>query len=636
MTAPILVFTDYTKPFLVETDASKLRLGAVLSQIQADGQYHPVTYGSRAFTPHEKNYHSTKLEFLALKWAVTKHFKEYLLYQPFLVKTDSNPLTYIMMTLNLDATGHRWVGALVHFNFMMEYQKGHDNTVVDVLSQVITWLDPDKVKLILNGVTIGAAHRVETHGPAVVESDHHLEQEWHVTAGCMLIQMYEMDWAEAQREDPMLRAVLNWLKAQKRTDLKFLLAKQASSKEGQMILQNWQNFVVHWGALYLHSVPKGKTEYLLLFVVPEAHCVATLNGCRRDAGHQGHNHTLSLLWEHFRWPGMVHQMWKSIKNCMHCLQHKGKWPKVLLHPMVANTPLDLLHIDFTSIEMTMELNQPLWVANVLVFQDNFTRHIMAYVTPNQTAKTVAKFLYLGYISIFGALARLLSDQGANFMSSIIDKLCAFLSVKKLLTMPYQLQMNGFMESSHQTIMEMIGKLGKDIKANWLGHLAEIVQAYNATQSAVMGYSPHYLMFGHRPRLPVDFYFPTFRSVKAPSRGTSTKHVDEYVATVHDWLRDILWEAQAQSIAEAQWQKWYYDWKIGTMDLKPGDLILVKADAFKGKRKIKDTWEGEACEVVHQIVTDVPPQSDGPTQTITQYSTKTDFFSSHQRLGFPCV
>ena len=80
-------------------------------------------------------------------------------------------------------------------------------------------------------------------------------------------------------------------------------------------------------------------------------------------------------------------------------------------------------------------------------------------------------------------------------------------------MPYHLQINGLVERSNQTIMQMIGKLGEDEKADWPGHLAEIVHAYNATQSAVMGYSPHYLMFGHRPRLPVDFYFSTLRSAE---------------------------------------------------------------------------------------------------------------------------
>ena len=129
MSAPVLAFTDYTKEFLLETLASQEGLGAVLSQKQADGQYHPVAYGSQSLMAHEKNHHSTKLEFLALKWVITEHFKEYLPYQPFLVRTDNNPLTNIMTTPNLDATGHQWVGALVRSNFQLEYQKGWDNTV---------------------------------------------------------------------------------------------------------------------------------------------------------------------------------------------------------------------------------------------------------------------------------------------------------------------------------------------------------------------------------------------------------------------------------------------------------------------------------------------------------------------------
>ena len=124
MNSPVLAFADYTKDFLLETDASKEGLGAILSQKQEDGWFHLVAYGIQAGTTHEKNYHSTKLEFLALKWAVTEHFKEYLLYQPFLVKTNNNPLTYIMSTPNLDAMGHRWVSALAKYDFQLEYQKG--------------------------------------------------------------------------------------------------------------------------------------------------------------------------------------------------------------------------------------------------------------------------------------------------------------------------------------------------------------------------------------------------------------------------------------------------------------------------------------------------------------------------------
>ena len=171
-------------------------------------------------------------------------------------------------------------------------------------------------------------------------------------------------------------------------------------------------------------------------------------------------------------------------------------------------------------------------------------------------------------------------------------------MKKLQTMPYHPQTNGLVERSHQTIMRMIKKLGEDKKADWPSHLPEIVHAYNATHSTVTGYSPHYLMFRWRPRLLVDFYFPT------PMREASAKFVDEYMASIQDRLRTTLREAQIQSTAEAHQQKWYYDQKIGTVNLKPGDLILVKADAFKGKRKIKDRWEEDTCEVVHQITTDI--------------------------------
>ena len=179
------------------------------------------------------------------------------------------------------------------------------------------------------------------------------------------------------------------------------------------------------------------------------------------------------------------------------------------------------------------------------------------------------------------------------------------------------------------IMHMIGKLGQDKKADWPSHLAEIVHSYNANRSAVTGYSPHYLMFGRWPRLPVDFIFPTIGSSEAPMRVASAWKVDTYVASVRDRLRSTLREAQVQSTAEACQQKQYYDRMVGTVNLKPGNLVLAKADAWKGKRKIKDRWDEETWEVSLQIVADVP--MDGH-----ESSTKTSFFSSCQRLAFPCV
>ena len=153
---------------------------------------------------------------------------------------------------------------------------------------------------------------------------------------------------------------------------------------------------------------------------------------------------------------------------------------------------------------------------------------------------------------------------------------------------------------------------------------------------MIGYSPHYLMFGSRSRLLVDFNFPTFRSTEISMRSASAKHVDEYVATVHDQLQATLQEAQAQSMAEAQQQKQYYNWKIGAVDLKPGDLDLVMLTPLRERGRLRTSrkmryvrWCIRSWQTSPAMKWQTNVDSHSP-------STKTDFFSLHQRLAFPCV
>ena len=127
--------------------------------------------------------------------------------------------------------------------------------------------------------------------------------------------------------------------------------------------------------------------------------------------------------------------------------------------------------------------------------DHFTRYMMAFITKDQKAKTVTHILYEQFISVFGAPAKLLSDHGTNFISTLVEELCSAFSIQKCRTTAYHTQCNGQVERFHQTLFQMIGKLAVDKKAQWEQHLPELLQAYNSTRSVVMGYSPHYLMFG---------------------------------------------------------------------------------------------------------------------------------------------
>ncbi len=121
-----MAYPNYERPFIVHTDASKEGLGAVLYQNQ-DGKMRVIAYASRTLSPTEQKYHlhSGKLEFLALKWSITERFRDYLYYSPgFTVLTDNNPLTYVLTSGKLNATGHRWVAELSDFHFTIEYRLG--------------------------------------------------------------------------------------------------------------------------------------------------------------------------------------------------------------------------------------------------------------------------------------------------------------------------------------------------------------------------------------------------------------------------------------------------------------------------------------------------------------------------------
>ena len=119
-TAPVLAYPGYNHTFMLHTDASTDGLGAVLYQ-DINGAERVIAYASRSLKPSEKNYPAHKLEFLALMWSVCHKFHEYLYGNNFQVLTDNNPLTYVLTSAKLDATGHHWLAELSLYDFSIKY-----------------------------------------------------------------------------------------------------------------------------------------------------------------------------------------------------------------------------------------------------------------------------------------------------------------------------------------------------------------------------------------------------------------------------------------------------------------------------------------------------------------------------------
>ena len=194
----------------------------------------------------------------------------------------------------------------------------------------------------------------------------------------------------------------------------------------------------------------------------------------------------------------------------------------------------------------------------------------------------------------------MSDQVSEFTGQIISELCDLLGVTKIRTSPYHPQTNGAIERVHQTLRRMIAKMDPEKRAKWPSHLGPILIAYSVTRSLITGYSPYFLMFGCRPRLPVNLLFPTVRW------DENTQTTDEYVASLYDKLKLALVSARDTTIFEAQRQKRHYDRKARAVELHPGDKVLVKLDAFRGQQwKLKNQW-GDALYTVVKCMADGIP------------------------------
>ena len=223
-----------------------------------------------------------------------------------------------------------------------------------------------------------------------------------------------------------------------------------------------------------------------------------------------------------------------------------------MKPLTCSGPGELLYVDFTSIEETVPLKEEPVIRNVLVLQDHFSKYIVVYVVKDQTARTTAKTLRIGYFGLFGAPAYLVSDQGKAFMGHVITHLCELYGVQKLRTSPYHAQTNGQVECMNQTIIHMISKLEEDKKACLSKHLPELLMAYNATCSALTGYSPYYLLFGRRPRIPVDYLFPTLHDSPHQTK------MEVSVVAMQKRLKEAFAVARHLTSEEAAKQCCYYD------------------------------------------------------------------------------
>lgn len=303
-----------------------------------------------------------------------------------------------------------------------------------------------------------------------------------------------------------------------------------------------------------------------------------LKSLHNDSGHLGIERIIDLLRSRFFWPQMAKEAEQHVKNCGECITRKTPAQRAApLHQILSSGPLDLVCIDFLSLEPDSK-----GMNSVLVVTDHFTRYAQAFPSKNQTAQTVAKILVEKYFIHYGLPARIHSDQGRDFESCLIRDLLQLMGIRKSRTTPYHPLGDPQPERFNRTLLSMLGTLSQEKRRQWSQHVGYLVHAYNSTKCDATGYSPYFLMFGREARLPVDLCFGT------ATDGQCEKE-SQYVARMKKELQRAYKLASTTADKVHQRNKKAYDKRVAFQSLEIGDRVSIKNLGLKGKHKLQPRW-----------------------------------------------
>ena len=542
---PTLFIPNGQDPFILETDASRSGIGAVLLQ-KSCGIERPVGYYSKGLSHAESNYSIYKLELFAVVSAV-KHFRIYLSHQPFTIRTDNQALTWFRrQQVPPGDVIARWFATLEQFTFTIVHLPGEQNQIADELSrkpETLIQSSPTK----LNAYTPAQPSALLTDITTDLSVQYNAEHQ-------QIVQLLR------NGDEPSSQRL------------------HASSPEFKELYGHRDELSLHNDRIICHKSDDSTLPYIPLSMRNE------LLTSIHSTAHQSAAKIQATLHSRFWWPSLNRDVKQMVNTCSTCIRNRHPNPHRVaeLELFPASNRFELLHMDIFgghSFPKTKSGKR-----YVLVMVDHFTRYAVAVALHDQTAYTVIEAFRNNWLNRFGTPMRLLTDQGPNFESFAVKALCHHFHISKSRTSAYHPQANGTVERLNQTLINMLRKVAHKKTTSWDDYLSDVVFAYNITPHSATSQSPFFLVHGSEARLPCEAVFRT------PSEA---QPVDEFIRKLLHRMQRAHEVARSANDAAQQYHKDYYDANINCRLYKPDHIVYLYEPYLRQgeSAKFKLPWTG---------------------------------------------
>lgn len=615
---PILQFPDFSQPFNITTDASKVAISAILSQGKPTEDL-PIAYTSRTLLDSETRYSTAELELLAILFGV-RYFKTYIGHQHFKIFTDCKALQWLYQVKSPNSRLLRWKFKLTGYDYEIIHIKGSSNTVADCLSRYTNEQNTASIKVITRAQTLAKnanpnyvtpeKNRITIKNnktkpyeddklPTIIESSDstltidfpyelmifHIEDKKALKKYAIDIKTIDPGDVIEKLELKKYIILTNGFTTKINTLVSSLSTLQLlCDKTNVNKLHFTHNAFYGTSSEYesvkklVHQVFNGtkirflflKNKVILLTDLDQINQILLDFHCGPLAGHQGVKRTTDRIGSQYKWMGMKKDVQNFIKNCPKCQLTKpaGLHKEPMQITSTSHSPFQRLAIDVVG---------PLPVSRqnfqyILSFQDDLTKFFGAIPIINHTADTIARTLVENVLLKYGLAETILSDRGTDFMSLLFDKIMKLLGIKHLVTSSYHPESNGSLERQHKILKSIIrGYTDNDVTL-WPEIVPYAVFVINSSLNRSTGYTPHELIYGYKLTLP-----------------TNLTRRPEPVYTYDDYLSELRYKLQkAHTLARENLldskiaNKKNYDKKTHSVSYKIGDQVLITNEDRKTK------------------------------------------------------